>query len=179
MTSNLKNHELVIDVAHFLKCNSTERYIFHIYGHIPIVDSHYYNRLIIKIKELNVEDNIIFKNFNIDQFRIYDDIHILFHPCSIESFGRIFIEAMSRGVPVVAVNGKAAQELIEDGTNGFIVQKDNYKVIGETIKNLTNKKNLYDQIAYNAFNYVKIKFSSKKIMTDLEALYNNLNGTNL
>ena len=41
-----------------------------------------------------------------------------------ESFGLVFIEAMTKGVPIVSVDIPAVRNVVTDGVNGILAQQD-------------------------------------------------------
>ena len=53
--------------------------------------------------------------------RAYADCDIFCLPSLQEGFGLVFLEAMAAGKPVVCCERTAAEELVEDGTNGLVV----------------------------------------------------------
>jgi glycosyltransferase involved in cell wall biosynthesis len=61
----------------------------------------------------------------------------LVHPSQREGYGMVVVEAASVGTPAVVVDGldNAATELIEEGTNGFVVPADEPAVLGRAIAN--------------------------------------------
>lgn len=52
---------------------------------------------------------------------IYDDHGVFLFPSFFEGFGKAFLEAMSRGLVVVASREGGARDLIEQGENGLLV----------------------------------------------------------
>lgn len=53
--------------------------------------------------------------------RIYPQADVLLLPSRAEGFGLVLLEAMSFGLPVIGVNAWAMPEIIENGSNGFLV----------------------------------------------------------
>lgn len=52
---------------------------------------------------------------------LYDESHLLVMPSLAEGFGLVFIEALSRGLPIICTPNTGAMDLIEDGRSGFVV----------------------------------------------------------
>jgi glycosyltransferase involved in cell wall biosynthesis len=53
--------------------------------------------------------------------RVYDRHGVFLFPSYFEGFGKAFLEAMSRGLVVVATDVGGMRDLIEDGVNGFLI----------------------------------------------------------
>lgn len=93
---------------------------------------------------------------------------IVFIPSRYEGFSLSLIEAMSQGlIPVIYPVG-VAPEIIENGTNGFIVenQTDAIKIISDLINN-TQKRAELSENAYKT----SLKFKSDIMIERLIALY--------
>ena len=83
-----------------------------------------------------------------DRFFLDSDIFVL--PSYQDSFGMVYLEALSCGLPVVATDMFAVPELVEDGVNGFLVESpikyfnDDYtpndKYFGKNIEGLCASK---------------------------------------
>lgn len=57
-------------------------------------------------------------------------------PSLFEGFGLVILEAMSRGLPVIATEHTAGPDLIEDGRSGFIVPIRSAEAIAEKLERL-------------------------------------------
>lgn len=58
---------------------------------------------------------------------VYDAHGIFLFPSFFEGFGKVFIEAMSRGLVVVASRNGGMKDVIIDGVNGFTVETGNVR----------------------------------------------------
>jgi glycosyltransferase involved in cell wall biosynthesis len=71
---------------------------------------------------------------------VYDSSGLFLFPSFYEGFGKAFLEAMSRGLCVIASNAGGMRDLIEDGRNGHIIPPGNSESLADaalaTIRNL-------------------------------------------
>ena len=109
---------------------------FKFFGDLPPADDPYLTLLNREILDNNLSSMVSFEG-RVHSDVIYGElIDILFHPYSGEGFGRIYIEAMGKCIPVVAVNGGGVDEIITDRFNGFTVPESNPDLIVDRIANL-------------------------------------------
>lgn len=76
------------------------------------------------------------------------DVAIIPSICD-ESFGRILIEAASKGMPVLASTSGAIPEIIENLKNGVLFEKKNKQDLIDKMRFMTNRQNLlqyYDHV---------------------------------
>lgn len=55
---------------------------------------------------------------------LYRSCDALLFPSRLEGFGQVVLEAMARGLPVIATNGSALPEVMRDGLEGFLCTRD-------------------------------------------------------
>lgn len=60
------------------------------------------------------------------------DLFVL--PSYEESFGIAYLEAISCGVPVIGTKNEGISDIIQNGKNGFLVEKDNYEELCEIMQ---------------------------------------------
>lgn len=106
-------------------------------------------------RELGVQENVIFEGFQ--EYRTLigkiKASKVLVLPSSREGFGMVVIEAFACGVPVVTVKQKynAAQGLVEDGVDGFVVELEE-REIAEGVEKMLENENYYEKMAASAYN---------------------------
>ena len=69
---------------------------------------------------------------------IYNDNGILLYPPLFDGFGKVFLEAMNRGLCVIATKTGGMGDIIDDGRNGFLVDFDDYQGIVAKVLYLWN-----------------------------------------
>jgi glycosyltransferase involved in cell wall biosynthesis len=109
--------------------------------------------------------------------KIYPKSNIFIYPGFSDSFGFMFIEAMSFGIPIITVDGFARREIVEEGKTGYIIPKhtNKEKIINDMItatEKLIKNTSLRTEMGKNAHNEVKNgKWSVKKRNDKLEEVY--------
>lgn len=80
--------------------------------------------------------------------------------CSrMEAFGRVTVEAMKCGLPVIAANTGGSLELVEPDKNGYLYESGNFEDLAKKIILYSENRDLFDtkqiaEDAKNKFNYV-------------------------
>lgn len=91
-----------------------------------------------------------------------------------EGFGLVLPEYMACGVPIVATNVDAIPNIIRDGVNGMLVDKDDYHKAVDVVDRLFKQPDLTSSLVKNAKNIVKTKFDGKRVAQNSEQLYKEL-----
>ncbi|WP_144280890.1 glycosyltransferase family 4 protein [Chryseobacterium echinoideorum] len=137
-----------------------------IYG-LAVADSDkkYKNKLLLKIKELELDNRINFKGFKSDVKNIYENTDILLSCSLSEGFGRVVVEAMAFGIPCVGLKQSGGlNDIIINNVNGFLTSTDKNNIACK-IEELINKSEIRNEISINSINSYESMFS-KKIMID-------------
>jgi glycosyltransferase involved in cell wall biosynthesis len=96
------------------------------------------------------------------------DIYLV--PSKEEPFGRVVIEGMAAGLPVVGSNNGGIPEMIKDGQDGFLRSPDDLNGWVAIVKTLIEDKELRKRIGENARKTVKERFTLdemvKKVMNE-------------
>lgn len=80
----------------------------------------------------------------------YHMADVLVSPGSGEGYGRVVIEAMYFGLPVIAAAAGASKELVNDGVNGLLFKPGDSEDLARTIQTLYDDAELYKKMAKRA-----------------------------
>ncbi len=90
-----------------------------------------------RVKLLGLADRVHFLGFRNDVPRLMRLSDVVVHTSTApEPFGRMIVEGMMAGRPVVASRAGGAMEIIEDGVNGCLVPPGDAAALGETLAGL-------------------------------------------
>lgn len=82
--------------------------------------------------------------------RLYDEHDLFVMPSRQESFGVVFTEALSRGLPCVARNAYAMPEIVTPGVSGGLVDGDDAEGLAKAIVTVLEDDDIYRQCAARA-----------------------------
>ena len=84
-------------------------------------DAAYDRRLRADIRSAGLEGRVVFTGYRSDLADLLGLAGAVVIPSVVESFGRVALEAMASGVPVVAVRAGGLPEIVVHGENGFLL----------------------------------------------------------
>lgn len=91
--------------------------------------------------------------------------------CSVcEPFGRVTVEGMQSGLPVIGSNTGGTPEIIINGENGFLYNQGNPEDLADAVLRLYNDANLKNQMSKNAVEYTKTHFTMEENVKQINQL---------
>ena len=88
---------------------------------------------------------------------------VLLVPSLSESFGKVIIEAMSVGLPVVGTNTGGIPEIIIDEKTGYLTELKNSDQMAQKIKKIVKDPNKYKKFSINSIKRIKEHFDIEKM----------------
>lgn len=116
-----------------------------------------------KILQLGLEDRVIMPGavYNVDEWLAKSTL-FAFSSVS-EGFPNVLVEAMSAGLPCVSFDCDAGpRDIINNGINGFLIDKGNNQLFAEKVNLLLSNKELIEELSLNATKVNEI-YSMEKI----------------
>ena len=90
-----------------------------------------------------------------DMYKLRNEMDIELICSKSEAFGRVTVEAMLHGVPVIGAASGGTLELIKDGTTGMLYKQNNVEELANKIKVIIDNPELYNKISVNAYEFAK------------------------
>lgn len=132
------------------------------------------HRVMDKVKTMPYKNDVLFlgKQENIAELFSISDLKLLLS--EKESFGLVLLEAMACGVPGIGTNIGGIPEVIEHGTNGYLVELGDVDAVAHYAIELLSDEEKLVQFRMNALDSVQTKFKSEKIIEQYEMIYEKL-----
>lgn len=141
-------------------------------------DSEYRKVLERRAGELGMGERVVFVNPDYGEMPLYlSALDVLVLPSRTtphwkEQFGRVLVEAMACGVPVIGSDSGAIPDVI--GEAGIVFREGNHKELAQKISELKNKKKLGEMLAEKGYKRAKKRFDWKRIAQDAMELFNEI-----
>jgi len=91
-----------------------------------------------------------------------------------EPFGRVAVEAMSRGKPVIGSRVGGLPEIIKDGDSGFLVAPGNASILADRLMTLERDRGLGEEMGWKGFNFCKQVFDQMSIVGQVVEAYDSI-----
>jgi glycosyltransferase involved in cell wall biosynthesis len=129
-----------------------------------------HNRLQKIARSYKIDKEVKFLGFvkNIQSFNRSIDIFLL--TSLWEGFGYVIVEAMAEEKPVIAFDISSSAEIIDEGLNGYLVEKGNVEVLAEKVNLLAKDEKLRKIFGKNGRQKVEKVFTLSKSIKKVEEL---------
>ncbi|MCB1057415.1 MAG: glycosyltransferase family 4 protein [Acidobacteria bacterium] len=176
LTSRMKRHDVFVRLA--AKVLETEPNVrFVVVGADPERDGGYrtkleYARDLSQLAQrLGLGDRLLRTGALSDVPAVMSAIDVLVHPSERESFGRVAVEAMAAGKPVVGAATGGVGEIVEDGVTGFTVAGDDPEAWTRPVLALVRDPMLRQSLGTAGHQRVAERFSLDVTADRIETLY--------
>ena len=126
--------------------------------------------IIDEVSKAGLETRFRFPGFIKDMDQFYRTINILVLTSEKEGFANVLLESMSYGKPAIAFDIGSPSELIINGRNGYIVEKNNIEALAEKISELYNNPGILDNMRINARKRIESDFTLARHIEKIEKI---------
>lgn len=163
---DIKGHDYFIEAAHMLLKEGINARFF-IAG-----TGSYENQLKEKVKELELEDRVIFTGFisDVDKLMNITDIQVN-ASYGTEATSLALLEGMSIGVPAVVSDFGGNPGVIKNNMNGFVVAKQNTAALATALRALLENDELYKSMSKSSIDIFNRTFTARAMTRNTEDYY--------
>jgi len=138
-------------------------------------ESDYKRKLADEVRRLGLEGRVHFLGFRSDTIPLMKSCDLVAHTSTApEPFGRVIVEAMLCGTPIIASNSGAGPELIEQNVTGWLVPPNDPVALAARISALVEDAPLRTRMsqqarafAVNRFDFEAIKHKVDRLLQDV------------
>ena len=133
------------------------------------------NELKKQVENLGLTDKVLFLGWRSDVEEIMACFDLLVLPSLNEGMGRVLVEAMAVGLPIVASNVGGISDLVKDGKNGLLVPPADAQALERAISGLLKDKARRKQLG-KAGKKMCRAYSAEAMVEQINNLYARLLG---
>ena len=126
-----------------------------------------------EVRRMGVSDKVVFLGWRDDIPEIMQVLDVFVLPSLNEGMGRVLVEAMAAGKPVVASRVGGILDLVKEGQNGFLAEPGDEKGLAIAIKKLLEDKKMRDEMGKRGREIAQ-DFSVEKMIEKVDVLYEAL-----
>jgi glycosyltransferase involved in cell wall biosynthesis len=130
-------------------------------------DPKYYSHLQEMIVQKGVGSSIKFAGQLDDPFPLIRDADVLLMCSKCEAFGRVTVEAMLFGKPVIGARSCGTIELVSDGFNGYLYEPTDYEDLAEKIRYLYHNRDVAKKMGENGRQWANCEFNEERLRQEL------------
>ncbi len=135
----------------------------------------YYDGLLKSIDELGISNNVIFTGYTSNVADYLNIMDIVVHASILpEPFGRVLIEAMALGKPLIGSASGAVPEIIENGVTGLIFKPGDSMELSHAVVKLLKDRKKASEMGRNGARRLLDEFHVSRNIERTEQLYSKL-----
>jgi len=156
------------------KAISIVRKDFHNISLLIVGDGYYRRYLEETSKKMGLMDIVDFAGFQMDIYKYLKKMDVFVLPSRTEALGKVLLEAMWAGVPVIASKVGGIPEIIINNESGILINPGNPEEIANAILELIAYPTKRKRLRENGRKRVIKIFNPEKFIRELENLYISL-----
>ncbi|UCC77604.1 MAG: glycosyltransferase family 4 protein, partial [Anaerolineales bacterium] len=126
-------------------------------------------------EKLGLSEHVIFSGFRQDVPAVMAVLDVVvLASTSPEPFGRVLIEAMAAGKPVVATSEGATREIVEHGTHGLLVPPGDAQELAHAIIRVLTDREMAVAMGTQGRVRVRERFNMRQLVDGVQAVYDEL-----
>ena len=131
-------------------------------------------RLVKEIEGAGLEKKVHLMGYRSDLGTEYARSDMLLITSRMETFGRVAVEAMLAGCPVVSSDAGALPEIVLDGETGLLYRSGDPDHLARQIRRIAGDPALRKSISGRARDYAENRFSAERFVTDIDRILRDL-----
>jgi glycosyltransferase involved in cell wall biosynthesis len=127
-----------------------------------------------QVAELNLENNVHFYGYSTEVKRYISAFDLMVLPSLTEGLSNALLEGVASGLPLIATSVGGNPEVIQDNTNGQLVEPSNASSIADAIPLFSPSRVNYQQISLASRKIAEDKFSLAAMLENYHLLFTKL-----
>ena len=147
-----------------------------IVGEVAFWADEYGDELHALADRLGLNGRVIWAGFRSDVPELLRLADVLVLPSRNEPFGRVLIEAMATGKPVVATSSGGAPEIVAAEETGLLVPPENADALAEALLRLLADEDLRRKLGGAGMERARLHFDVRRVVEQVQGIYEEMLG---
>lgn len=122
------------------------------------------------VARLGIEKNVIIEGYSEDVATFFNNADFSWGCAQAEAFGRVVVESMVAGTPVIAGNCGGVPEIITDGKTGALYPHGDVDALARKTIELVHDPEKYHAISNRAYNMAYQRFNTHRYVAEIESV---------
>lgn len=137
-------------------------------------DNHFRNSLVQQVKHLSLEERVIFHDYAENPLPLIHAADVILMCSRFEAFGRVTVETMLSGKPIIGTSSGGTRELIENEETGLLYKPGNYSELADKIQYLYENPKESAKLGAAALIWAEDRFSRERYAKEVFNLLNEV-----
>jgi len=124
-----------------------------------------------EIIERGLQGQVQLLGWRKDAMSIMNAADVVIQPTLLEAFSQVMAEAMYLAKPLIITRVSGAEEIVEDGVNGFIVPLRDPDALAERVLRLCYDAPLRNSMGLNGQSRIKVAYTVAEVIPKYEAVF--------
>ena len=165
-----KGHKTLLEAFSMVARNRPHAKLM-IVGEVAFWENSYEGELKDLAVDLRVADRVIWTGYREDIPELLRLCDLFVLPSVNEPFGRVLIEAMATGKPVIGTNSGGVPEIIVDGETGLLVPSNSPTVLAEAIEEMLSDPLAARQMGQAGLRRARERFDAERVAQQVQQVY--------
>jgi len=147
---------------------------FLLVGAIPGQTDSYVKSLRTRVSRSDLVGRTAFLEWQADIESVFHACDVLVHTATAEPFGRVLIEAMSAGLPVVAVRAGGPAEIVQADVSGLLAEPGDLAELARLMLRVKRDRSLARRLSSAGRQRVERNFTAHHTATKMDGIYRRI-----
>lgn len=143
-------------------------------GEVAFWENSYEREVKEKADDLGIADRVVWTGYREDVPKLLRLCDVCVLPSVDEPFGRVLVEAMAVGKPVIGTNSGGVPEIIVDGETGLLVPSNNATALAEAIEEMLSDPLQAQQMGEAGLQRARELFDADRVAAQVQQVYREL-----
>lgn len=131
-------------------------------------------REMVKKNEMEKWIKILGPKYGSEKIEILGNSDLFVFPTYNETFGLVNLEAMAAGIPIISTNEGGIPDVVEDGINGYLVEKNEPEKLADKMKILLEDENLRQTMGETNKKKFKMNYSKDHFEKNISKVFTSI-----